>query len=462
MNLLKYLLFAPLAILFLLPLSCQAQTDEWADLNTAYSSDDAKEILQARYGQAVIPSPDPQSVKDLMDAHPNQWVRWPVYGFEVKKIGQTSLINAEIRRFSPDGAYLFMPKNKFLHIYDGRTGQYLKKIELPPQTSSDVVRWHHRLNVLYVSHGNQITGHDIGKGRSFSVNYNGPEISWLSKAGWRAPAGGDANDISAKGFYLLTHGKYGSACVVRFDDDDPAVLHVVTQTPWDLPEGTDYATVNVSSTAVMVIGQKNSGIPIRLYDFEGNLLETLYGARGHTEQFWYWQNGKQIPAFVVKYNPDRARFHKGNTGDKVIVSYEQQGDQIHIQHHPLIPWKIPGQRLHPQNGNAQYSYAGYDSKSLIMALNPPKFPDMKQAYTGEILEGGLESSDPAVRRIMHNLCSKSSPVHMQAEAGTNHDGTMMWVKTDMGGLLKMRDQYILLVRIPPRVEPSQRRELLSN
>ncbi|MEM7373953.1 MAG: hypothetical protein AAF587_35505 [Bacteroidota bacterium] len=461
MNPLLFSLRGLLAIFLLFPVCLPAQPDEWEDLLSVFSEDSARKMLAARYGQAAIPAPDPVAVKALIDQHPNQWVRWPVYGFEVKKIEQASLINAEIRRFSPDGSYLFMPKNKTLRIYDGKTGQYLKKIDLPPETSSEVVRWHHKLNILYVTHKNQIIGHDIKNNRSFQVNYTGPEIGWVSKAGWRAPAGGDANDISAKGYYLLTHGKYKSACVVRFDESDPAILHIVTKKPWDLPEGTDYATVNVNSTGIVVIGQKNSGIPILLYDFEGNKIETLYGSRGHTEQFWYWDAGKKKPAFIVKYNPDRARFHKGNTGDKVIIHYDYQDGKAQIEHQPLIKWNIPGQRLHPQNANAQYSYAGYDSKSLILALNPPKFPDMYHAYIGEILEGSLDSSDPTVRRVMHNLCSRSSPVHLQAEAGANHDGSLIWVKTDMGGLLKMRDQYILLVRIPPRTTPSKRKRLLS-
>lgn len=423
----------------------KGQGNEYTDLVEAYDDRQAFAFIQNRY-LPIDPADKGPNPREYIGT--KEWKRLPITGFEAKGLGYSNIINTERRFFSADSRYVFVPLGSVKYgIYETETGDILKEIRLESKGLSDNFYWHHKLPIVMYTRANILYAEHIETGEQMSVRFPW-NIGGLHREKWARVAGGDGNDISPTGHWLITKdSQFGEAVVIQFSDTSVA-YEIVSQT-WSLPEGTDYAMVAWDGTHVIVTGQKNSNIGIDAYTLDGQRIGEIYGNRGHMDIGpFLTQDGREVSAFSRKYTPQMAKQANGNTGDVVTIAYEVINEQI--VHYGRFR-SISGIGKISDNLGAEHSHSGYSGRySYLESFQVNRAGT--HPYKGSVTEISFDEKDLAPRLICYHF-SGDGPFATQPEACLSPDGKFALVK--FGAARKIKG-LVALVRLSPRMKPEIR------
>lgn len=367
--------------------------------------------------------------------------RLPKTGWKARILQKWNWVNSEIRRNTQDGKYWYFPRKvsgkHYVVTYE--KGVEVNRHPLPDEVLRSAMLMHHKLPIVFWAKQRRFEGINLLTGERVSSQEASYNIGGYYEKGkqWSRVSGGDGHDLSIDGkFYITKEGKYGEGLVIQFSDDS-LEFSEVSQKHWTAPSGADYITMSWDGSHVIVIGQKNSNYnKIGAFDFEGNEILELYGARGHMKTSPYiLEDGTVVSAFLVKYNESQARSAGGNTGDNVYIVYGNTGEGLkHIKRITTFDGK---DTWPPLNGgqHGHWGWAGGISPYFIKNYQYNKDHNNKHPnnpYMGMSVEIPLKDGDLDYRVIYRNGCVDSS-VSKQAEGCANSTGEDFVLKMDADG-----------------------------
>jgi len=398
-----------------------------------------------RFSPEILTPPD---YKTFRPPPAGQTFTCPVFGTEIHVLTDHHSVvgwNGERSNFSIDDKHFVVgvkpgpDKKSLVHLYDGRSGAFIKTI---PITHFDSVRWGYHPKILFHFKDRQVRGYNVETDEDTLIREFDEPVRLC---------GGDGNDFDDKGeWILLNYGKKTGLRMFAFN-----VRTGQTKPEWNslAPKAdVDYASVTPSGKYVAVLGRSKNASPKNphsgtgIYDLDGRFIRQLAPYHSHCD-FGY-VNGNDECIIMKGWGPTYAAWCRPRgvgTRDMLAISFAggkvtklTDGGSNRIQTAAV------------GDSNRRYVYVAYEAGNH----NPDRKWDK---YLGEIVEIPLDGS-LRVRRLLHHRArssiNRSHTFADQPELWINHAGNRLFFRSNMaleqGSTKHKYGHDLFMIKIPPR------------